>query len=264
MDIDLTDAVVVIDEAHNIEDVSRSAASRDLDYEDIQQAYSELETMVESQQSPDLIRPFFQILKAMLSWLDLKIPQLSAPGSRESIVWSGEEAVEMLSELGLSAQNIEALRKALSSVTASDESSAAAVIVGRASLVLEGLITVCEMLFANNAPHYRMVLLKSSEWRAGPRGRGGSKVTVFKLCFWCLHPGVAFSRVTAKTHSVILTSGTLAPIESFASELGTLFDVRLEANHVIDKSQVLVACVSHATNGMNVISVVLTRLKGSD
>lgn len=34
--------------------------------------------------------------------------------------------------------------------------------------------------------------------------------------------------------SVILTSGTLAPIESFASELGVAFDVQLEAPHVVD------------------------------
>ena len=37
---------------------------------------------------------------------------------------------------------------------------------------------------------------------------------------------------------VILTSGTLSPMLSFASELGTNFPIQLEANHVINNSQV--------------------------
>ena len=42
-----------------------------------------------------------------------------------------------------------------------------------------------------------------------------------------------------QTNSVILTSGTLSPLDSFASELGTAFNIRLEAPHVVDmKKQV--------------------------
>jgi len=37
--------------------------------------------------------------------------------------------------------------------------------------------------------------------------------------------------------SVILTSGTLAPMTSFASELGIPFPIQLEANHIISASQ---------------------------
>ena len=38
--------------------------------------------------------------------------------------------------------------------------------------------------------------------------------------------------------SVVLTSGTLSPMTSFASELGLNFKVRLENPHVIDPGQV--------------------------
>lgn len=38
--------------------------------------------------------------------------------------------------------------------------------------------------------------------------------------------------------SVILTSGTLSPMGTFASELRTAFPVRLENKHVIQPSQV--------------------------
>lgn len=45
---------------------------------------------------------------------------------------------------------------------------------------------------------------------------------------------VAFRLVSEPAHAVVITSGTLAPMISFASELGTDFPVRCEARHVID------------------------------
>jgi Fanconi anemia group J protein len=57
---------------------------------------------------------------------------------------------------------------------------------------------------------------------------------VVELGLWLLNPAVTFGEVAGVARSVILTSGTLAPIESFASELGTTFDVQLEAPHVVD------------------------------
>jgi hypothetical protein len=40
-----------------------------------------------------------------------------------------------------------------------------------------------------------------------------------------------------RVRSVLLTSGTLAPLESFASELQIPFNVRLENPHIIQPSQ---------------------------
>lgn len=42
-----------------------------------------------------------------------------------------------------------------------------------------------------------------------------------QLCLWSLNPAVAFKELTDKACCVILTSGTLAPTDSFASEVGT-------------------------------------------
>ena len=47
----------------------------------------------------------------------------------------------------------------------------------------------------------------------------------------------AFSDMSRGVRSVILTSGTLAPMTSFASELGIPFPIQLEANHIISASQ---------------------------
>lgn len=48
----------------------------------------------------------------------------------------------------------------------------------------------------------------------------------------------AFSEISLQSRSVILTSGTLSPMSTFSSELGTTFPIQLEANHVVGRSQV--------------------------
>ena len=69
------------------------------------------------------------------------------------------------------------------------------------------------------------------------------------LSFWCLNPALGFSPITeSKPKSILLTSGTLAPLISFENELKTDFPIKLLNNHVIDtKKQVFLANMTHLT-----------------
>lgn len=49
--------------------------------------------------------------------------------------------------------------------------------------------------------------------------------------------------------SVLLTSGTLSPLDSFAQELQLPFPISLENPHVIDPSQVVLPLIATATAG---------------
>ncbi len=42
---------------------------------------------------------------------------------------------------------------------------------------------------------------------------------VCQLCLWSLNPAVAFQLISQQARSIILTSGTLSPLDSFASEV---------------------------------------------
>lgn len=65
------------------------------------------------------------------------------------------------------------------------------------------------------------------------------------LSLWCFSSGVAMQEIVAEgVRSIILASGTLAPLESFADELGVHFRHRLENTHVIHSSQIFVGIVS--------------------
>ncbi|KAF2323322.1 hypothetical protein GH714_034614 [Hevea brasiliensis] len=70
------------------------------------------------------------------------------------------------------------------------------------------------------------------------------------LSWWCFNPGVAmeeFSRMGVG--SIILTSGTLSPMESFAQELKLNFPIRLENPHVISSNQIWAGVVSAGPSG---------------
>lgn len=53
----------------------------------------------------------------------------------------------------------------------------------------------------------------------------------------CFSFSQAFSDLN-EVRTIVLTSGTLSPMDSFSSELGVKFSIQLEANHVIRNSQV--------------------------
>lgn len=65
------------------------------------------------------------------------------------------------------------------------------------------------------------------------------------VSFLCLNPAAVFHELQASARSIILTSGTLSPMRSFQSELGTQFPISLEAGHVIKPDQCWVTSVSN-------------------
>uniref|UniRef100_A0A7S0H0B7 DNA helicase n=1 Tax=Micromonas pusilla TaxID=38833 RepID=A0A7S0H0B7_MICPS len=81
----------------------------------------------------------------------------------------------------------------------------------------------------------------SNSHRGGFSGGGSGSATHGgpTLSFWCFTPGVAMRALKDKgARCVVLASGTLSPMSSFASELALPFPVRLENPHVIAPDQV--------------------------
>jgi Fanconi anemia group J protein len=75
------------------------------------------------------------------------------------------------------------------------------------------------------------------------------KIAIDTIAFWCLNPEVVFREIAESAKAVILTSGTLSPMETFSSELGVRFDHTLEAMHVIEKGQVWVGSIGIGPSG---------------
>jgi fanconi anemia group J protein len=95
---------------------------------------------------------------------------------------------------------------------------------------------VCSLNFclANPDSFVLAVQRTSSQWLSST-----------ELHLWCLNPAIPFAALSKHARTVIVTSGTLSPIDSFAGELGVNFAVAKSLPHVVNvKTQVFASVVA--------------------
>ncbi|KAL6549145.1 hypothetical protein OROHE_008990 [Orobanche hederae] len=242
MEVDITGSIIIFDEAHNIEDITRDAGSIDLDEEDLIHLQTELGQL--SLKDDMTYRPLFEMTEDMLSWIDRrKITLVKRESQLYFRCWTGDKALKELEEANISQRTFTILHKCAQKAIqdASEAGSDIPCLSGGPATTLEGLFSSLSYFFSGNGAHacdydlavQRFVKKGNCDW-----------TTTFSL--WCLNPAVVFKSIAAISQSVILTSGTLSPLSTFSSELGVQFGTCLEAPHVIDvDSQVWVAAIAN-------------------
>ncbi|XP_046394978.1 regulator of telomere elongation helicase 1 homolog [Ischnura elegans] len=99
---------------------------------------------------------------------------------------------------------------------------------------------------------------KADSW--GSLKTVSSKATGRVVNYWCLSPGFGMqSLLDHKLRSLILTSGTLAPLPPLISELGIPVNVTLENPHIIKPHQVWMGVVKNGPDGFSLSSSYATR-----
>ncbi|XP_049911482.1 Fanconi anemia group J protein isoform X4 [Epinephelus moara] len=283
MEIDLAGQIVVLDEAHNIEDCARESASFTLEVNDLLMSRDELDGMVKNNIRRSKHEPLRDFCYSLINWIQESQILMSERGYESACkVWNGMDILDIFHNLGITAGTFKILKQNLAAVLEKEEH--VGVINGKedvvevptissaSSTVLKNLFMVLGFILSSEdtcrfAEDYRIALQKSYAWtnqappdvpdaqgfivRSHRRQRQSIRVKteVLRLSFWCLNPAVAFSDMSRSVHSIVLTSGTLSPMGSFSSELGVKFSIQLEANHVINKSQVWVGTVGAGPHG---------------
>ncbi|XP_069099378.1 regulator of telomere elongation helicase 1 isoform X1 [Pleurodeles waltl] len=75
------------------------------------------------------------------------------------------------------------------------------------------------------------------------------------LSYWCFSPGFTMNDLVRQgVRTILLTSGTLAPLSSFAMEMQIPFPISLENPHVIEKHQIWVGIVPRGPDGAQLSS----------
>uniref|UniRef100_A0A8C7XDP8 BRCA1 interacting helicase 1 n=1 Tax=Oryzias sinensis TaxID=183150 RepID=A0A8C7XDP8_9TELE len=281
MEIDLAGQILVLDEAHNIEDCARESASFTLDESSLKTCREELDSMVKNNIRRSQHEPLRDFCYALINWIQECQVLLSERGYESaSKVWSGKDILGIFYGLGITADTFRMLKQNLAAVLEKEERVGLVhgkedmvqvpTISSMTSTVLKNLFMVLDFLYRDNcrfAEDYKVALQRSYSWtnqvppdvpdaqgflvRPRPRRRQTARVKteIHTLSFWCLNPAVAFSDLSGTVRSIVLTSGTLSPMGSFSSELGVKFSIQLEANHVINKSQVWVGTVGAGPQG---------------
>ncbi|XP_073471356.1 Fanconi anemia group J protein [Aquarana catesbeiana] len=277
MEICLQDQVVILDEAHNIEDCARESASFSVTDAQLMFARDELDSMVNHRIRASDHEPLRGVCYSLTNWIKECAGQLVEREYESSCkVWNGNEIISVFHDMGITNATFPMLKGNLAAVVEKEEKKTmlngqetvvkVPVLCSQTQMVLKGLFVVLDYLFRHNnrfAEDYRIALQQSYTWTnrqdvadengffARPRNRRSvrQKTLVYTLNFWCLNPAVAFSDLSGNVRTIVLTSGTLSPMGSFSSELGVKFCIQLEANHVIHKSQVWVGTVGAGPKG---------------
>ncbi|XP_034496339.1 Fanconi anemia group J protein isoform X2 [Ailuropoda melanoleuca] len=279
MDINLKEQIVILDEAHNIEDCARESASYSVTEVQLRFARDELDSMVNNNIRKKDHEPLRAVCYSLINWLEANSEHLVERDYESSCkIWSGSEMLLNLHKMGITTATFPILQGHFSAVLqkeekvlpihGKEESRIVPIISASTQIMLKGLFMVFDYLFRQNsrfADDYKVAIQQTYSWinqidtsdkngffaLAKNKKRSRQKTAVHVLNFWCLNPAVAFSDISGKVWTIVLTSGTLSPMKSFSSELGVTFTIQLEANHVINNSQVWVGTIGSGPKGRN-------------
>ncbi|XP_047735817.1 Fanconi anemia group J protein homolog [Hyalella azteca] len=270
MEIKLRHHVVVLDEAHNIEDCAREAASCQLLIDDVRDALTDVEVVGQRAGKLTQSRALGLFLSILSGWMvqNSRHLQDDSDSSKNSSVFLGSKMIQILDKLEIGRAQWMPIKTCLSEMTdepPNDEADPPKLKSATLTL-LRNIFLMYHFLYdrpVSAADDYRVALCKiQSKNRNFPAAEGGAWLRrrrrgdmqrvswTLGLNFMCLNPGVAFAEVGSIARNVILTSGTLSPMTSFQSELGVPFAIQLEVNHVIDRKQVWVGTVGQGPNNL--------------
>lgn len=86
-----------------------------------------------------------------------------------------------------------------------------------------------------------------------------NKLIGWEMNLWCLHPAIGMKRVLDNScvigpRSIIITSGTLAPMRPIETELEMKFHIVREFKHLIDKDQLKIVILGESASKYSLIS----------
>lgn len=294
LDVDWANDVVIIDEAHNLESICSDALSFDLTPAVRQGCQRELlqcitkaanpsglefpalEKLAATEAGAELVagtelvdvHEFRDLLK-LLKQFDAAIDTLPLSQSSGGVGNGGGSPLfvarpasfmrELLGDMGCSGEagdtRFDSLERAVEAWNDSGESDAnpghSDNTGSRAtSSALRILHNALRILFDPSTSKYESCF-QTVVQPANPEVPAAGRI----VSYWCFNPAVAMSEISAlRLRSLIVTSGTLSPIDSFASELGVPFPVRLENRHVIGPDQVRGAVICTGPDGSRLSS----------
>ncbi|XP_075242792.1 Fanconi anemia group J protein-like [Convolutriloba macropyga] len=303
LDVQLEESVVILDEAHNIEDVARSAGSLSTNQDDLDACKDEFENILSNRLrlEPEAYALYEKVKKLILPFCsfvmgnghDLPCNQFS----ESNRLIAGDEFIKLLSQkYKLNEEGFRSISSAVVSLAEYEKdlldesnqflsestgdhnrsaSKKSLKLSTDAWSIIEGLMLCLRFMYLSSTD-FKVVLIKkydkfrpaklekkeslSNSFSQSPwlrKTKKGSKnieanlvADFYEVQFhiWCMNPSTVFGDIVDKTRCIILASGTLSPMDSFASELGCRFPVVLEAPHVIKRSQAFVGALCQGLN----------------
>ncbi|XP_049270666.1 Fanconi anemia group J protein homolog isoform X2 [Rhipicephalus sanguineus] len=272
LSIDLNNAVVVLDEAHNIEDISREVMSISVTQDQLRDIIADLEEMQRVPYMPEEHNAIAWVMSKLSLWITQHSDHLNDYRGFEQSgkVWAGTEILAFMTDVGLSPDSFKNFKTLVTAITAVEKPSPDMdpekvlhpTVNAATSATLQNFVIILDFMYRDNLKYlgdFRAAMVKApskkkqTEVCESSCGGGGGFNTAWthSLNFWCLNPAVAMSDIKDRVHSLIVASGTLTPMESFESELDMPFKSQLQANHVIPSEGVWIGSIACGPNNVN-------------
>uniref|UniRef100_A0A2H8TS50 DNA 5'-3' helicase n=1 Tax=Melanaphis sacchari TaxID=742174 RepID=A0A2H8TS50_9HEMI len=308
MNLKLKGHVIIVDEAHNIEDQCREAASLQLDQTLMNLAKADCEKIYKSCGNSVTYGRLARYLSDLSKWIDQKSGDIKNYDdyNRGVLSWSGTYTIASFDDFGVGLTAFEMFKKdcevALADLVeegepnetknskkenvenelsdknenemienhSSKDQNSDLVITNATKTLLSSICSVFSLFYDEKYKYdYHVSLAKVMQLKKFEhKGRGISTgidgwinsgdaaepndsrpVWNNVVSFLCLNPAAVFDGLKSTVRNIILTSGTLSPMQSFQSELGTQFPIALEASHVIKQDQCWVSSVGVGPSG---------------
>ncbi|KAJ1663292.1 hypothetical protein IW140_005142 [Coemansia sp. RSA 1813] len=261
--------VVILDEAHNIEGVARDAASVEITDVQLKRIVRECEQALIVTTSQSTYRRVIVMAKRLLLWLQGTSNKYEfSDATGHTSVWPKKDVSldSALEEIGFTKESVTQLEfdyRVLEEDTKNpdlvnkkitrhqaqdqDQESLRYHLSGMSLRVILSLALVLKRICPANSQFkedYRLARIKKfTNDNCSEESDPDWQSTTSTFALWAMSPGIIFSELSEKCRSIILTSGTLSPLSSYASELRTEFASTLEADHVVSPDRFLAMCI---------------------
>ncbi|XP_037938569.1 regulator of telomere elongation helicase 1 homolog [Teleopsis dalmanni] len=281
--IELKNTIIILDEAHNIEKICEESASVQIRSSDIAQSIDDVTHIMKAfsngdgQDMEDETKDFtiedLALLKEMLLGLEQAVDDITVDNRVDGQTYPASYIFEVLAKANFgqsTAGTVAALLEKLIQFLAV-ETTNSVFRKGGSFQILSDLLNVVfmhkeenmEKLLRSFKLHVQIEETKQQTARGGTNKDGWlSKVGAAKssskakvINFWCFNPGFGMEELLNKNvRSIILTSGTLAPLKPLIAELAVPVAQHLENPHIVNKSQVYVKIIGTGPDREQLIS----------
>lgn len=287
--LSLQNAIVILDEAHNVEKVCQDAASVQIASSDIATCIEDIthimKTLDENEKSgiiemmgndaaPDFTIEDCAKLKEMMMLLEQQIDGIDQVTSKGRTM-PGSKIFDYLNAANITQETYQIVLQLVDCLAEFLTNSTAGKAFARKGFGLSKINELLETVYGsmthdvnawkvNMERSYRLhveIEQPKKKWthpskstNEGWLSTSNVQATINNhakiINYWCFNPGFGMANLTNKqVHSIILTSGTLAPLKPLISELALDVDFQLENPHIIKPSQVLARIISCGPDG---------------
>ncbi|KAH8300994.1 hypothetical protein KR044_009055 [Drosophila immigrans] len=285
--IELNNTIVILDEAHNIEKICEESASVQIRSSDVAMAIEDVTHIMKiftsgdnidvgADEPKDFTLDDLTLLKEMLLELEKAVDGVVVQNKADGQTYPASYIYELLGQANFTYGNCATIVGLL------DKLVQYLMVASQHSMLRKGgsfmlLSDLLNIVFANKEDvmtkvhvsfkvHVEIEESKQTKQTAtskasngGWLGKGNNTTTTTKTAkvinFWCFNPGFGMEQLlNTNVRSVILTSGTLAPLKPLIAELAIPVAHYLENPHIVDHSQVYVKIIGTGPDREQLIS----------